>query len=528
MTQQFAISDDAPPSNPRYADAFVIFSVTVLSLAIGAWFLLRLGFALWAGTVAALAVYTVLLSLHLLLRRSLVADGADRPSVGQWAKASHATAQERQREADERAAAEALISPEEEAARWAEAEKADQKPLARELPEPSPAGPFNFRPLREPSLPHAPAAAAPFAAREPAAAEPPRPTGVSQSELSVELIQDLIKKLADELNTTSASDRDSKPAPANETEAMIGRSVAALQAMTRSLQAPPAQPAAGGPGGGVASWWPTSAPGPGANLAARPPSAPPALDPQLARIAEAVAAERMKVLLEPIHALVEGRPRHFEVSMRLLTADGATLEPAEFARAARGSGLMPQIDAARMIRAARVARRLGERGRQGSVLTSMAGESLADDGFLDTAAAEAWTGSGMGLLLSFAQGEVRAFTPGHAQALATLSAAGLRFALEEVADLDVDFAALKGMGFEFVELDAPVFLDGLPYAGGRVPAADICRHLADFGLSLIVGHIEDDWLLARILGFGVLFGKGALFGSPRLVKDEVVAGPAAA
>jgi cyclic-di-GMP phosphodiesterase TipF (flagellum assembly factor) len=60
-----------------------------------------------------------------------------------------------------------------------------------------------------------------------------------------------------------------------------------------------------------------------------------------------------------------------------------------------------------------------------------------------------------------------------------------------------------------------------------VPAADICRHLADFGLTLIVGRIEDDWLLARILGFGVLFGKGTLFGEPRLVKDEVVAAPAA-
>ena len=105
---------------------------------------------------------------------------------------------------------------------------------------------------------------------------------------------------------------------------------------------------------------------------------------------------------------------------------------------------------------------------------------------------------------------------------------GFRFALEEVTDLDMDFAALKEMGFAFVELDAPVFLDGLPAAGGRVPASDICRHLADFGLTLIVGRIEDDWLLARILGFGVLFGKGALFGAPRLVKDEVVAAPAAA
>ena len=49
MTQQFAIPDDAPPHNPHYSDAFVVFSVTVLSCAIGAWLLLRLGLALWVG-----------------------------------------------------------------------------------------------------------------------------------------------------------------------------------------------------------------------------------------------------------------------------------------------------------------------------------------------------------------------------------------------------------------------------------------------------------------------------------------------
>ena len=148
--------------------------------------------------------------------------------------------------------------------------------------------------------------------------------------------------------------------------------------------------------------------------------------------------------------------------------------------------------------------------------------------FVDAASAEPGPEGGMSLVLAFAQSEVRAFTPGHAEALGALAAAGFSFALEEVTDLDMDFAGLKEMGFAFVELDAPVFLDGLPAASGRVPASDICRHLSDFGLTLVVGHIEDDWLLARILGFGVLFGKGTLFGGPRLVKDEVVAAPVAA
>jgi len=72
----------------------------------------------------------------------------------------------------------------------------------------------------------------------------------------------------------------------------------------------------------------------------------------------------------------------------------------------------------------------------------------------------------------------------------------------------------------------PVFL--LAPGGVRIPASDICRHLSDFGLTLIVGRIEDDWLLARILGFGVLLGNGTLFGAPKLVKPEIVSDRGAA
>ena len=70
MAQQLGIPG-SQSSHGRFADAFVIFSVTVLSMALGAWFLLQLGLSLWPGMAAALTVYTVLLLLHLLVRRSL-------------------------------------------------------------------------------------------------------------------------------------------------------------------------------------------------------------------------------------------------------------------------------------------------------------------------------------------------------------------------------------------------------------------------------------------------------------------------
>jgi cyclic-di-GMP phosphodiesterase TipF (flagellum assembly factor) len=528
MAQQFAFDDDTPAYNPRYADAFVVFAVTVLSLAVGVWCLLRLGMALWGGTVTALAAYTVLLSIHLLVRRSLApaeGGGGEREHADLWMRApleSPALADDGAAEAD----ADAPPSADAEIARWAEAARAERDTTAAEAPTRAP-DPFSFRPLQEPSLPTGPGLSRlpdsetwSADARRPAAEEP---------QVNVEQV---LKKLADALNQTPSTVRAEKPATAagTDTEAVIGQSVAALQAAARSMARTPTgfEPAAADdePAAGAPSWWPhpaeTGSAGP------REPRTPPTLDPRLERIAEAVVAERMEVLLEPIHALAEGRARHFEVSMRLRTADGAALEQSEFSRVARGSGLMPRIDAARMVRAARVARKLGERGRQGSVLSAVTGESLTDARFVDAATAEPGSEGGMGLVLAFAQAEVRAFTAGHAEALGALAAAGFSFALEQVTDLDMDFAGLKEMGFGFVELDAPVFLDGLPAAGGRVPASDICRHLADFGLTLIVGRIEDDWLLARILGFGVLFGKGTLFGGARLVKDEVVAAPAAA
>ena len=151
--------------------------------------------------------------------------------------------------------------------------------------------------------------------------------------------------------------------------------------------------------------------------------------------------------------------------MRLRLADGGALEQSEFSRLAQGSGLMPRIDAARMLRAARVARRLGERGRQGAVLTALAGKSLTDGDFLDAAALQPGSDGRVSLVLSFTQSDVRTFTPVHAEALGSMAASGFGFALEDVTDLDMDFGALKAMGFEFVKLDAPVFLEGLPTRG---------------------------------------------------------------
>ena len=534
MTRQLA---KPQPSHERFSDAFVILSVTVLSLASGAWLISNLGLELSSALLASLAIYCVLLLLHLLMRRAFAERDSSEDFLDEdphW----HSAAGERFAEALAETSTDAL--PQERPMELSRSRlAADEPPPMRSQPGgwpeplPMPPGPgalddeqatasdlFTFRPSRSPYFEDAPARdwappdhAAATAEDKPASVAPDLP------EVNVEIIQDLIKKLADELNGAAPGQPGAGPElpfpPESRAESMLDRSVEALETTAHGMRS------AGPPPLDRAERHPEPWPRPPRSQPQ--PSGPPMVDPQLARIADAIAAERIEVLLEPIQGLTEGRARHYEVSIRLRAADGATLEQKEVARLAEGSGLMPRIDAMRMARAVRVAQRLGDRGRSGALLTATAGESLTDAEFLDAVAVQPGTDGRISLVLSFSQSDVRAFTPAHAEALGSMAAAGFAFALEDVTDLDMDFGRLKAMGFEFIKLDAEVFLDGLQAPSGRVPAADICRFLSEFGLTLIVGRIEDDWLLARILGFGVLLGKGTLFGGAKLVKPEVVA-----
>jgi cyclic-di-GMP phosphodiesterase TipF (flagellum assembly factor) len=230
----------------------------------------------------------------------------------------------------------------------------------------------------------------------------------------------------------------------------------------------------------------------------------------------------MDVLLDPILGLTDRRARHFELSLRLLTEKGDSLGEEHYASVAGGTGLLGRIDAEKLARAADVLQRLRARGSSASVFSTVAGESLSDKNFASSFAdvLEAEEDNASRLVLTFQQAEARNFTDAHWRAVSDMSRIGLKFALAGVTDLDMDFEVLKRHGFDFIKLDAQVFLDGLPAPAGVVPAADICRHLAGIGLGLIVGGIVEEKDLARILGFGVLLGQGALFGGPRSVELE--------
>lgn len=368
----------------------------------------------------------------------------------------------------------------------------------------------------------------------------------SEQELAV--MQTLIEQLAIQLNEPKSAQSNkatagataSEPATKLQTDPSLTRveqsieaSLSALKVTAETMRKPPVietEATSGEPTGHKAASTQAAPPIPELPAVQEPKAARKSQNSssysRLAELTEAIAAERIEVFLDPIHGLGDRKARHFEVAIRLQSLDGDSLSASDYLSIATGTGLLARIDQAKLTRTARVADRLHARGTSASLFSSLSGESLTDDSFLDTFEAVLGEQETLPnrLVLTFAQADARHFTDAQWDAILTMAEIGVRFALDGVTDLDMDFSGLKAHGFGYVKLDASVFLDGLPTPDGPIASADICRHLANEGLTVIVGQIEDELTMAKLLGFGVLFGQGTLFGGARPVKVEI--GPA--
>ena len=105
--------------------------------------------------------------------------------------------------------------------------------------------------------------------------------------------------------------------------------------------------------------------------------------------------------------------------------------------------------------------------------------------------------------------------------LKSLGKLGFVFSLDHVADLDVDFAALRDHFFRYVKIEAKTLPHDLGEAGASVPAADMTRFLERFDLKLIAEKVDDEASLSRLIEYGADLAEGDLFGSPRPVTPEM-------
>ena len=246
-------------------------------------------------------------------------------------------------------------------------------------------------------------------------------------------------------------------------------------------------------------------------------------DAMLQELREAIEANRVDLYLQPIVTLPDRKLRYYDASTRIRSGGDEFMPTASYLRLAEREHLMPRIDNVMLVKCVQLLRRLGAESRLKGVFCNLSAQSLLDHDFFPELVEFMEENSALADSLTFqvSQRSVLDLGASELAGLKTLGKLGFVFSLDHVADVDVDFAALRDHFFRYVKIDAKTVLHDMGRARASIPASDMTSYLDRFDLKLIVEKIEDEASLERLMEFGVELAEGDLFARPRPVTPDI-------
>lgn len=253
-----------------------------------------------------------------------------------------------------------------------------------------------------------------------------------------------------------------------------------------------------------------------------------AAEERAALISDALAKGQVEVHLQPIVSLPQRRTRGYEALVRLRLDDKTLLLPSEFLTTIEERGFGPTLDALVLTRALAIARHLGSKPGELFVSCNFSAATWGSSRALAALSRilEKYHDHVGNLVIEVPQRVFRALEPASLGLLGAMSANGVRFALDHVADLRFDPVSLHDRGVRFVKASAALLL--AEARGGKladIAAGDIAVQLARGSIQLVAEEVEDDPMVADMLDLGIAFGQGIVFSPPRPVRPEVFAEP---
>lgn len=250
----------------------------------------------------------------------------------------------------------------------------------------------------------------------------------------------------------------------------------------------------------------------------------PETDPTFDREVEhLIRDEQIELHLQPIVTLPQRLVRSYEVLTRLKGASGL-IPAAEFIPVAEKNRLIAKLDTYQVIRSFQILKRLTQRNSDVSLFVNLSVESLASSAFFrefqsflsqNRAAADL-------VQFEFRQDALAEMGPLEVESLRAVADLGFHFSIDNVTDLRVDFRRWSDLGFRSVKVAADRLLGRVPLVTGDIHVEDMAGHLQRQGLTLIVDHVEQEAQVIDLLDYGLGFGQGNLFSSPRQVRPEVL------
>ena len=250
------------------------------------------------------------------------------------------------------------------------------------------------------------------------------------------------------------------------------------------------------------------------------PDTDPALEREVERL---IRDEQIELHLQPVVTLPQRLVRSYEVLTRLKGASGL-IPAAEFIPVAEKSRLIAKLDTYQVIRSFQILKRLTQRNGDVSLFINLSADSLASSvffrefqGFLSQNRAVAEL-----VQFEFRQDALAEMGPLEIESLRAVADLGFHFAIDNVTDLRVDFRRWSDLGFRSIKVAADRLLGRAPLVTGDIHVEDMAGHLQRQGLTLIVDRVEQEAQVIDLLDYGLAFGQGNLFSSPRQVRPEVL------
>lgn len=248
-------------------------------------------------------------------------------------------------------------------------------------------------------------------------------------------------------------------------------------------------------------------------------------------VKDALAHNRVDLYLQPIVSLPQRKTYFYESFTRLRDRADNVIAPAAFIRAAEEAGIVAEVDNLLLFRCVQIVRRLTQSDRRIGIFCNISMSSMADEeffpNFLDYMRRNSDLASS--LIFEISQSAFEARSTAAARNMGRLADYGFRFSVDQMTDLNTNFADMQRAGVRFAKVTGDRMVNAIrneePIAGieaGALMAEDIPSLFAKYGMDLIADRIEQEDTVVELLDIDIGFAQGHLFGEPRPVRDDIL------
>jgi diguanylate cyclase (GGDEF)-like protein len=246
-----------------------------------------------------------------------------------------------------------------------------------------------------------------------------------------------------------------------------------------------------------------------------------------ARLREAIAAERLRLDAQLVLPFAggEGKPAHFELLLRMIGEDGATIGPDSFLSAANRCQMMPAIDRWVVERAIALLKPHGAllQDRPAVFALNISGQTLSDDSFADFLVGSI-EGSGLNpsvfcfeltesaTILNIARAEVL---------MRRLRRLGCGVALDDFGVGLSSLAYLRQLPVTLLKIDGSFVRDILKDSRSEFMVKAIGQLAGSMQLATVAEYVETEEIRARVATLGVDYGQGFAIGRPEPIADAL-------